>query len=185
MRIHPPAPHAARYDSGLLDQYLAGMAAGNKESLAELYHTVSPAVYSFALSLLKNRQDAEDILHDVFISLYASAGSYRSSGKPMAWIMTIVRNHCLKMLRERRHTPEELEAVWDVSALETLPSEEKLLVRECLFRLTDEERQIVVLHAVSGFRHREIAQFMSLPLSTVLSKYRRAIKKLDRDLREE
>jgi len=44
--------------------------------------------------------------------------------------------------------------------------------------LTEEERTIVLLHAVSGFKHREIAQFLSKPLATVLSKYRRAIKKI-------
>ena len=44
--------------------------------------------------------------------------------------------------------------------------------------LNQQERQIVVLHAVSGFRHREIAQLLQLPLPTVLSKYHRALKKL-------
>ena len=54
-----------------------------------------------------------------------------------------------------------------------------------LFRSSEQEQQIVVLHAVSGFRHREIASLLSLPLSTVLSKYHRAIKKLQHYLREE
>jgi RNA polymerase sigma-70 factor (ECF subfamily) len=44
--------------------------------------------------------------------------------------------------------------------------------------LSDTERQIVVLHAVSGFKHREIAAHLGLPLATVLSKYYRAIKKM-------
>ena len=44
--------------------------------------------------------------------------------------------------------------------------------------LSDEERQIVALHALSGFRHREIAEVLELPLATVLSKYHRALKKL-------
>jgi RNA polymerase sigma-70 factor (ECF subfamily) len=48
----------------------------------------------------------------------------------------------------------------------------------CLGQLSDEERQIVVLHAVAGFRHREIAALLELPLPTVLSKYSRALKKL-------
>ena len=44
--------------------------------------------------------------------------------------------------------------------------------------LSDEERQIVVLHAISGFKHHEIAKVLKLPLPTVLSKYSRALKKL-------
>lgn len=53
---------------------------------------------------------------------------------------------------------------------------------QCMTRLTDEERQIVVLHAVAGFKHREIAQIMDLLLPTVLSKYNRALKKLKEEL---
>ena len=45
-------------------------------------------------------------------------------------------------------------------------------------KLTDEERQIIVLHVVSGFKHREIAKMMNLPVGTVLSKYKRTINKL-------
>ncbi len=182
MRTDSPACPSG-LDKAYLENCLAGMQTGNKEALADLYLAASPAVYGFALSLLKNRQDAEDVLHDTFISAYMAAGSYRSADKPMAWIMTIARNCCLKKLRERRHAAEDLSSVWE-SPPEAVSTEEKLLLRECLLRLTDEECQIVLLHAVSGFRHREIAQFMSLPLSTVLSKYSRAIKKLRRSLQE-
>ena len=56
------------------------------------------------------------------------------------------------------------------------------MIRQCMDRLSDEERQIVVLHAVAGFRHREIGALLELPLSTVLSKYHRAIKKLKEHL---
>ena len=52
-------------------------------------------------------------------------------------------------------------------------------------RLSDEERQIVMLHAVAGFRHRETAALLTLPLPTVLSKYQRALKKLRTILKEE
>ena len=51
--------------------------------------------------------------------------------------------------------------------------------------LSDEERQIVILHAVAGFKHRETAKFLALPLSTILSKYNRAIKKLKNHIGEE
>ncbi len=174
-------------DARQLDRCLAGIASGDQESLAELYQAAGTAVYSFSLSILKNRQDAEDALHDTFVSIYAASGIYRSMGKPMAWILTVARNQCRKLLRERSRSPEALEELWeqDLESPEPISAEEKLLLRECLFRLTEEERQIVTLHAVSGFRHWEIAAFLSLPLSTVLSKYSRAVKKLRRSLREE
>ena len=53
---------------------------------------------------------------------------------------------------------------------------------EALSTLSDEERQIIMLHVTAGLKHREIAQLLELPLSTVLSKYRRALSKLKQKL---
>ena len=65
-----------------------------------------------------------------------------------------------------------------------LEADEKLILAESLGKLADDEREIVMLHALSGFKHREIAEYMNLPLATVLSKYRRAVKKLKKALCE-
>ncbi len=107
-------------------------------------------------------------------------GSYRPQGKPMAWIFTIVRNRCLQKLRERGRTADIPPEDWEpyLKSCDSVTPEDRLLIGACMERLTQEERQIVVLHAVSGFRHREIAQILQLPLPTVLSKYHRALKKL-------
>lgn len=59
-----------------------------------------------------------------------------------------------------------------------LSLEESYAIKTCLTQLSREEREIVVMHTVAGFMHKEIAKIMSLPLGTVLSKYNRAIKKL-------
>ena len=56
--------------------------------------------------------------------------------------------------------------------------EDRQMLQEALARLGEEERRIVLLHAVTGLKHREIAALLELPLSTVLSKYHRGLKKL-------
>ena len=171
----------------LLDHYLAEIATGNQEALADLYRQTKASVYSFSLSILKNAQDAEDVLHDCYVQVYLAAESYQSFGKPLAWILTIAKNLCRKKLREQTHSSDLPEEDWlsSLPAPEQLGTEERILLQSCLSRLSEQEQQIVVLHAVSGFRHREIASLLSLPLSTVLSKYHRAIKKLQHYLREE
>lgn len=78
-------------DAGALDRCLARVAEQDREALAELYRRTSPSVYGFALSILKNTQDAEDVLHDCYVNLHSAAAGYRSSGKPMAWILTVTR----------------------------------------------------------------------------------------------
>lgn len=171
-------------DNDLLDELIIGVANNDKEAFNLLYEKTSVSVYSFALSILKNLHDAEDVLQDCFISIYDSAAEYRSYGKPMAWIITIVKNLCLKKLRDRKKEPEPLSDNTDISFSDngSVTAEDKILLTMCMNVLSDEERQIVVLHAVSGFRHKEIAQILSMQLSTVLSKYNRALKKLRKNM---
>jgi RNA polymerase sigma-70 factor (ECF subfamily) len=167
-----------------LDRCIFGIAQGDPDALDRLYHSTSASIYSFALSILKNPHDAEDVLQDCYLNIHAGAEGYHSSGKPMAWILTITKNLCYQILRQRQRTADLPQEDWEpwLIANEGLSHEDKVIIRQCMELLSDEERQIVSLHAVAGFRHREIAELLSLPLSTVLSKYHRAIKKLKQHL---
>lgn len=170
-----------------LDRCIASAAQGGREGLAELYRLTHATVYGFALSIVKNAQDAEDVLQDVYLQVWQSAGSYRSQGKPMAWLLTIARNLALSRLRERSRTvslpPEDWRARF--AQVPAVTQEDRLALEALLEALSDQERQVVALHAVAGLKHREIAQLLSLPLSTVLSRYHRALKKLKLALKEE
>lgn len=174
-------------DAKKLDLYIERIANYDKDALAGLYHMTSASVYSFALSLLKNIQDAEDVLHDTYLQVYKTAASYKSMNKPLAWILTIARNLSLMKLRNRKKIVDSKPQDWN-SAFEAIPSvtaEDRLVLVSCMDKLTDEERQIIMLHTVSGYKHREVAGFLKIPLSTELSKYHRAIKKLRILLSEE
>ncbi len=61
--------------AGILDEYIAAIAAGDQQALATLYEHVSSGAYAFALSTLKNSHDAEDVLHDCLVSIWSSAWS--------------------------------------------------------------------------------------------------------------
>lgn len=163
-----------------LDGWIAAMADGDTDALEHIYHNTSSAIYAFALSLLKNSHDAEDVLHDCYINIYAAAGTYRSNGKPMAWILTVARNLCLKILRDRQKTTQLDTEDWHsyMDSCSDMTADDKVVLEQCMRLLSDDERQIVVLHAVAGFKHRQIADLLDLALPTVLSKYHRAIKKL-------
>ena len=169
-----------RQDAPKLEEYIACIAQNDREAFALLYEQTRACVYGFALSILKNTHDAEDVLHDCYLSVIASAGGYRPRGKPMAWIFTIARNLCLMKLREYRRMGEMPEDDWEAQLREkgSVSPEDSLILAECMRSLSEEERQIVVLHEVGGFKHREIAELLELPLPTVLSKHSRALKKL-------
>lgn len=163
-----------------LDKYICDLAAGDVSALRDLYDQTSPSVYGFAMSILKNPQDCEDILHDCFIRIYQSAASYTSQGKPMAWIFTITRNLCMQKLREQSRVSDIAQEDWEhyLGENDNISTEDNIILNECLTTLSEEDRQIVVMHAVSGMKHKDIAEFMNMPLSTVLSKYNRSLKKL-------
>ena len=87
-------------------------------------------------------------------------------------------------LRERGKTQDMEPEEWDRLAADNplVTSEDRQVLQAALDGLSDEERRVVILHAGTGWKHREIAQLLELPLSTVLSKYRRALSKLKQRL---
>ena len=177
MTVAEPDPDA----DAALEDCIARIAGGDKDALADLYSRTRPAVYGFALSIVKNAHDAEDILHDACLQVWNAAGGYRRQGKPMAWLLTVARNLALMRLRERGKTQELTDEEWAAlpARAPDVPTEDRHVLRAALSVLSEQERQVVMLHAVTGLKHREIAQLLELPLATVLSKYRRALKKLN------
>ena len=163
-----------------LDGYLERISFNDIEAFNELYNLINTNVYSFALSILKNHDDALDVVQETFISIYHNAYHYQNQGKPMAWILTITKNLAYMKIRSNK---KEV----DITNIEfkTNDNYDKILINYLLENLNDDERQIVVLHSLNGFKFHEIAGILDLKLTTTLSKYHRAIKKLKELMKEE
>ena len=163
-----------------LQQLLLSIAGGESEALAELYQRTKTAVYGLALSYLKNAHGAQDLTQGVYVQVWDCAEQYRPAGSPMGWLLTVCRNLCLMRLRREKKNAALSEEEWDaIPAQECgLDADERILLLQALAALGDEERRIVLLHAVTGMKHREIAALLGLTLPTVLSKYHRALKKM-------
>lgn len=146
----------------------------------ELYILTEKTIYAYALSIVRHHEDALDIVSDTFLKIRSAAHLYKPMGKPLAWMFTITRNLAMDRLRHhaRYHDGDfsELEFQDEFSFVEN--TGDRMVLETVLTRLTEEERRIVMLHAVSGLKHREIASSLNIPLSTVLSKYKRSLKKL-------
>ena len=165
------------------------MAGGDKSAFSELYLQTQSAVYGFALSIMGNKHDAEDVMHDAYIKTYWAAISYKPMGSPMAWLLTIVRNLCYTRLKSGRVCEDVSEYenfVSDPSAGDSAGDIEDREVLEKAMKILDhDERQIVILHALTGLKHREIAELLEIPTGTVLSKYNRALKKMRKSIETE
>ena len=163
--------------------WISCIAAGDMDALRDLYDAVSGHIYGFALSLVRDPHDAEDVLQETFLRICRSAADYRPQGKPLAWIFTIVRRLALDKQRQQARTLPVEEVAVEVT--DVADSDDRLLLHSLLNRLSDEDRQILILHAVVGLKHREIAVVMGMPLGTVLSRYRRALDRLKTIVKEE
>lgn len=153
----------------------------------ELYYKTERILYSYILSIVRHHDDSLDILQEVYVKLNNSAHLYQPQGKPMAWLFTISKNLSYDFLKSKKQTLDldviDLENSAEYSYV--VDEKDKELLNIALNILTTQERSIVLLSAISGFKHREIAEHLDLKLNTVISKYSRAIKKMRDYMREE
>ena len=128
-------------------------------------------------------------MHDAFIKTYTGAVTYKPTGKPLAWILTIVRNLAYNKIRAGKVSEDLSGYDWKTDTAyhedEADRITDRMVLAQAMNVLDFEERQIFILHAATGLKHREIASLLNMPLGTVLSHYRRALKRLRQSLEQE
>ena len=96
----------------------------------------------------------------------------------MAWILTIVRNMCYNRIRDTKQHEDIADYTYSISDNGHENDINAIILEEAMNVLNEDERQIVMLHSMAGMKHREIAEIVDMPVSTVLSKYNTSLKKL-------
>ena len=163
-------------DEGLFKR----LAKDDMSALDELYAITERTMYAYSVSLTRDHQMALDLMQDTYVKIMSAAHLYKPMGKPLAWMFTIAKNlHYSNTKKEKRSIAMEPEQVADDRRFSYITDmDDRIVLEGVLSLLTEEEREIVMLHAVSGMKHKEIAEGIGLNLSTTLSKYHRALKKL-------
>lgn len=160
------------------------MARGDRAALSELYARHAPRLLAITAGILRDRAEAEDVLHDVFLEAWKSAASYTEErGTVSAWLSLRARSRAI----DRRRAPAHARAVsLEASgrALEVDPSLEpgrmgdhERLAR-ALSALSAEEQEVIVLGYFEGLSSSEIAERLHKPVGTVKSRTRSALGKL-------
>lgn len=172
----------ANLDEGLFER----IGTGDMSAFDQLYKETERGMYTYALSLTRSHDEALDLVQEAYVKILSAAHLYQPMGKPLAWMFTIQKNLQLSKLRKSgRITPLDTSDIENNSRFSYVEDpEDRMVLEAALTILNTEERQIVLLHAVSGMKHREIAETIGIGLSTTLSKYNRALKKLRRYLEE-
>jgi RNA polymerase sigma-70 factor (ECF subfamily) len=165
---------------------LQACARGDRAALQSLYAQAAPQLFGLALSILRNRDLAEDVMQDSFILVWRHAGSFDPGrGTAMAWLARIVRNQCFDLMRRRgRESPldEAIMQSWedpapgpaDLTAL----SQDAQRLRACLDELDEGPRKSMILAYYEGLTFAQVAERTSAPLGTVKSWIRRGLIQL-------
>ncbi|HJR43208.1 MAG TPA: sigma-70 family RNA polymerase sigma factor [Gemmatimonadaceae bacterium] len=171
------------------------MANGEESALGELYDQWVTLVHSLAAHLLRDQDEAEEVVEETFWQAWRQAGRYDASrGAVSTWLTTIARSRALDRLRARRRVREE---PWSRLALDgeadriapaeagtadpltaAEMAERRALVRNALGRLPAEQREVLELAYFGGLSQSEIAERTGLPLGTVKTRARLALEKL-------
>ncbi len=172
----------AAEDIGLAD-LLAAVAGGDRDAMSALYEQTSASLFGTLRHLLRSEETAEDVLHDVYVSIWLRAGSFDATrGRALTWMRSIARNRAIDVLRRRRDEQPlspggEAEGVY--TELPTSTGDENKLAR-CLGKLSREQQMSVRLAYQQGMSHSEISTQMGVPLGTAKSWVRRALDALRR-----
>ena len=163
------------------------VAAGDQAALRLVYAETSAKLFGVCLRILGERSEAEDVLQEVYLTVWRKAASFDESvASPITWLVAIARNRSIDRLRaggaSRANLPIEAAAeIPDpgLSAVERLEiGEDQARLRDCLHEL--EERQSVAIRSafLDGFTYDELAAKANVPLGTMKSWIRRGLLKL-------
>jgi len=183
-------------DSASLQQDLSRTALGDRAAFQRLYRATSAHLFGVAMRILNRRDLAEDALQEAFVNVWHNAGSYHAAAsQPMTWLIAIVRNKALDLLRAsaRRAADSLDEADEDGRPRELVddaPSPMQLLtqaaegirIRGCLEQLDAVHRQSLALAFYQGLSHSEVARHMRAPLGSVKAWVRRGLERLKKCL---
>jgi RNA polymerase sigma-70 factor (ECF subfamily) len=170
-------------------ELLRRIAAQDSAALAEFYDQTAPSLFSFALRLLNNAHDAEEVVQDVYMQIWNKAASFDPTiGLAFSWAMSIVRNRCIDRLRSRQrrsrvlvetHDGAEVEPHVEAFAAEiSLATDELEAVRTALGTLPEDQKRAIEMAFFGGLSHHEIADALRQPLGTVKARIRRGMLKL-------
>ena len=143
---------------------------GNVEAYNLLVSRWERRVYSYLFRLVGHREDAMDLSQDVFLKAYQNLGKLDDPARFSAWLFRIAHNEAFSLLRKRRPEGEMIEPATADRGPALLPIELSLAVEGALKRLSDDQREAVLLKVYQGLKFDEMAEVLGCPVSTVKSR---------------
>lgn len=149
---------------------------GDADAFASLYESVSSKLYSTAFYMLGRKEDAEDVVMETVTDAFAEIRSLREPAAFEGWIFRILMNKIRR--RRKSYISETLELEPDIIPSDGGDRDEAVALRQALAGLPQQDRSILVLDILGGYRSDEIAGMLGMNPNTVRSRKLRALEKL-------
>jgi RNA polymerase sigma-70 factor (ECF subfamily) len=182
-------------------ELLEAVLEGDNTAYRGLVEKYQGRVYSMVYGMIRNREDARDITQEAFVKAYRNLKGFRLEASFYTWLYRIAMNLAIDHTRKRKRrevagfdesiASKDADGGIDQIHHEDSPSKalerKQLLARimDCMQKLSDDQRQVILLREVEGLSYKEIADVMGIPEGTVMSRLFYARKKLQKMLTEE
>ena len=177
-------------DSNVNDQLadlLARCGAGDRRAFATLYDSTKSKLFAVSLRIVRERQIAEEVLQESFVSIWNNAGRYAAvKSAPMTWMTAIVRNRSLDIVRRPLLEISDEEDFFALNMEDPNPGPpdqfaircDQAQIERCMKDLDGDQLQTISLAFFHGLSHSEVADHLGRPLGTVKTHIRRGLMKL-------
>lgn len=173
-----------------LETLLERCRAGDELAWEALVRRFQGRVFALAYNYLRNREEAQDVAQETFIRIYKSLGAFEDSERFLPWLVRIARNCSIDRVRRLKVRPPLGGDEFDEQTVGPHPGvgpedlamagEQSHLVYRALDRMTEINREMILLKEIQGLKQREIADLLEIPLGTVKARSNRARVELAR-----
>ena len=158
---------------------LAGAKRGDMRACEKIYRKFHTQAYTVAMRICKNRELAQDVTQEAFITAFKRMHQYRGDSPFWGWLRRVIVNHAISALRKlSRHDAVELEDYMATSKGDQESLGHCMDLEQALEQLSDQDRMVVWLHDVEGYKHREIAALVGKTESYSKTRLNRARARL-------
>jgi RNA polymerase sigma factor (sigma-70 family) len=157
---------------------------GDEQALRQIYEKYKDILLTIATSLLRDVSEAEDVLHDVFVSFTKGIRKFHLYGSLKNYLIICLVNRARDIRRKKMYQVVGLDSTGPIRSDSAGPTEavigdeEAELLTEALAQLPDQQREVIILHLQGGMKFREIAEMQEVSVNTVQGRYRYGLDKL-------
>ncbi|MCU0348953.1 MAG: sigma-70 family RNA polymerase sigma factor [Saprospiraceae bacterium] len=164
-------------------EIIAALKLGDKNALGEVYDRYSAALYGVVLRIVQSPEVAEEVVQDVFLKIFRNIGSFdENKGRFSTWVINVARNAAIDATRtsefKNRQKTDQFDFVVYRESHPATNNVDTIGLRELVNKLDEKHRKVIDLAYFQGYTQSEIEQEMNIPIGTVKTRMRLAMKEL-------